>query len=272
MMEIRFNASGTKRKELVNACGDALGIVPVYQKAPSFAYQVGTFVIDKNGALSCDEGTSIDIVKNLLERLADKGFVWEDSFDAGVFAEEVSAGDVPVGDDLDRLVIEVPMEGFTETALDNLEKLVAGKAALMMAAVGADALPIVQKPDRLCFPWFTPGASTEEVTTYTQLVALLCEAAKKQTRVTAQEKPVENEKYAMRCFLLKLGFIGKEYAVARKILLKNLSGDASFKSGRRGKTTAQTACSPDADNECVQCRNKRTRCRQCCCGGWCDGL
>ena len=50
-------------------------------------------------------------------------------------------------------------------------------------------------------------------------------------RVTATEKPVDNEKYAFRCFLLRLGFIGNEYKMERKILLKNLTGSSAFKNG-----------------------------------------
>ena len=45
------------------------------------------------------------------------------------------------------------------------------------------------------------------------------------------EKAVENEKYAFRCLLLRLGFVGAEYKADRKILLKNLTGSSAFKSG-----------------------------------------
>ena len=44
-------------------------------------------------------------------------------------------------------------------------------------------------------------------------------------------RSTDNEKYAFRCFLLRLGFIGAEYKTARKILLKNLSGSSAFKNG-----------------------------------------
>ena len=45
-----------------------------------------------------------------------------------------------------------------------------------------------------------------------------------------------NEKYAFRCFLLRLGFIGAEYKSERKILLENFTGSAAFKSGlKKGK-------------------------------------
>jgi hypothetical protein len=42
---------------------------------------------------------------------------------------------------------------------------------------------------------------------------------------------VENEKYAFRCFLIRLGFVGTEYKAERKTLLKNLSGNSAFKNG-----------------------------------------
>jgi len=66
---------------------------------------------------------------------------------------------------------------------------------------------------------------------YAQLVSKLCDMAKTQQRVLAVEHPVENEKYAFRCFLLRLGFIGEEYGEARRILMRNLEGNGSHKSG-----------------------------------------
>ena len=49
--------------------------------------------------------------------------------------------------------------------------------------------------------------------------------------MTMKEKNVENEKYAFRCFLLRLGFIGDEYKETIKILLKNLTGNGAWKNG-----------------------------------------
>ena len=54
--------------------------------------------------------------------------------------------------------------------------------------------------------------------------------ANKQNRITATEKPVENAKYAFGCFLLRLGFIGSEFKMERKILLSKLTGNSAFKS------------------------------------------
>ena len=61
-------------------------------------------------------------------------------------------------------------------------------------------------------------------------------------RITATEKPVDNEKYAFRCFLLRLGFIGSEHKTQRKILLRNLTGSSAFRSGTK-KEVADDAVS-----------------------------
>ena len=66
---------------------------------------------------------------------------------------------------------------------------------------------------------------------YDTFICKLCEMARNQKRVNAAEKSTDNEKYAFRCFLLRLGFIGAEYKTARKILLKNLSGSSAFRNG-----------------------------------------
>ena len=60
---------------------------------------------------------------------------------------------------------------------------------------------------------------------YTEFISKLCDLAIKLKR----DKEVENEKYAFRCFLLRLGFIGDDSKAARRILLKNLSGNAAFR-------------------------------------------
>ena len=219
MTEIRFNRTGAERKELVEAISAITRWAPVYKKAPTFAYVIHNYTIDKCGTLIFDERTALDDVRLLLAALAERGFEPEEPFEA------------KVGDGTpDTLSIEMPLAGFSNTALSNLEKLIASKAPLIKKAIGADELPIVQVDERLCFPWFDADSTADHVSAYTQLIHALCEMAKTQKRITATEKPVESEKYAFRCFLLRLGFIGKEFAQARKILLYRLSGSGSFKS------------------------------------------
>lgn len=62
--------------------------------------------------------------------------------------------------------------------------------------------------------------------------------AKEVSGASAKPQQHENPKYAMRTWLLRLGFIGDEFKTARETLTSNLSGDASFRSGVRPASLA----------------------------------
>ena len=64
---------------------------------------------------------------------------------------------------------------------------------------------------------------------YTEFVSRLCDLARKVKRVIPTATENDNDKYAFRCFLLRLGFISDEYKKARKVLLKNLIGNSAFR-------------------------------------------
>lgn len=76
------------------------------------------------------------------------------------------------------------------------------------------------------------GLHAGELKSYIQLCLALSQMAK--TVKTASPKPqqTENPKYAMRTWLLRLGFIGDEFKTAREILTRNLAGDTAFRTGR----------------------------------------
>ena len=107
-------------------------------------------------------------------------------------------------------------------------QLLDAKGNLIRKALGITDLRIEVLDDRVAFPWFSQ-VDADSAAAYTHFISALCEMSKNAKRVTATEKPVDNEKYAFRCFLLRLGFIGAEYKMERKILLKNLSGNSAFK-------------------------------------------
>lgn len=225
MFEIRFNTSKEERKALVQAISEVVRFAPVYKGAPGFEYAVNNYTIDRHGTLIYDERVDAEDARQLLEKLSAQGFTHEIVTDAP-----------------DKLVIEVPLERFSETALDNLERLVSGKAALIMKALGADSLPIERTESSLRFPWFSAAASGDEADAYARFVHALCDMAKQQKRVTMKEKISDgdsSEKFQFRCFLLRLGFIGKDYAPARKILLSKLSGSGAFKSGDHKNRTSE---------------------------------
>ena len=238
-MRFEFNRTGAERKALVQAMGEILEVKPKYLGMPTAAYQVDYFHIDKTGAVEFDDRADSEEIENLLERLAERGIVAapataqeadtaEESADAENNAEEPETE--AQGADL-GLTVAMPRDSFTDAALENLRKLVDAKGSLIKKALAVDSLPIETDGEKVSFPWFAEGQDSESVKAYTHFITALCDMARNQKRITAKEKPADNEKYAFRCFLLRLGFIGAEYKGERKILLKNLSGSSAFKNG-----------------------------------------
>ena len=76
------------------------------------------------------------------------------------------------------------------------------------------------------------GLHAGELKSYIQLCLALSAAAKIQKSASPKEPQHENPKYAMRTWLLRMGFIGDEFETAREILTRNLAGDTSFRNGR----------------------------------------
>ena len=230
-MEFKYNVTGAARKELVNAIS-AITEAPVkYLGAPTFSYEVDYFTIDKNGTVSFDDRADSEEIEMLVERLLEKGFEPEavEQEPSEPKAAENANGAEP---GKTALCIYLPDSLFTEEGFANLARLIAAKGALIQKALGADELPLLREDGKVGFPWFRDGSEPDAVRAYTHFVTALCQMANGQKRVTAKEKEVENEKYAFRCFLLRLGFIGKEYKDERKLLLKNLSGNGAFKTAK----------------------------------------
>lgn len=227
-MTIKYNVTGAKRKELVLTIASWLGCEAKYKGAPTFAYEVDYFTIDKNGTLIFDDRADSEVIERLLEMLYDNGFEAESL----PKADEEETSEV----EITGLAIDVPLADFTENSLKNVHALVEAKGNLIKKAFDIDELPIYEIDDCLDFPWFKADSTREEVKAYADFITALCEMAKKQKRITATQKSVENERYSFRCFLLRLGLIGEEYKKTRKILLQNLEGSSSFKSSRKTKT------------------------------------
>jgi hypothetical protein len=169
----------------------------------------------------------------------------EDNSDVSVIPESIpaEANNATVSDipdtvlakvtDNHRLVIELPREQFTDTAIENLRKIISSKSTVIKKALGTDNLTVELAEDKLCFPWFTLTGMDGESDAYTRFVSALCNMAKVLKRVIVKQSDTENDKFTMRLFLIRLGFIGNEYKSARKILLRNLTGNSSWKDGRR---------------------------------------
>jgi len=220
-----FNVSGDTRKKLVKLISSHLGVESRYLGAPSFAYSIGNYTVNKDGSLSWDEDD--ERTAGLLEAIKAEGFTTTED-------EEVEEEEVLIEEEMEeeaeanRLCISFPKSMYDERTLENLKYLVEGKGSLMKKAFKAESLEIVVDDEKVSFPWFEL-IDSDHFNAYTQFITAITKMAREQKRILGKERTVENEKYAFRCFLLRLGFIGDEYKLTRKILLENLEGSAAFK-------------------------------------------
>lgn len=241
-MEVRFNVTGNRRKEMVNTISTALdGCTAEYLGVPSFSYRVGEFTISKDGTLIFADRTDSKSVEKVLEALAQTGFACEEA-DAPMdrLTEEVQPNTTEAPAETRttetepmNLSVSLPKNSFTNEALDNLDNLLESKGNLIRKAFGIEEAAYTMENDRITFAWRNSEVTPKGSRAFQDFIGKLCEMARNQKRVTAKPKAYKNEKYAFRCFLLRLGLIGNEYKTSRKILLKNLSGNSSWRDGHR---------------------------------------
>ena len=236
---ISFDLRERERKELVKDISKILGEKVEYMRMPTCAYRVGDYTIAKDGTLTW--GADVTDAESLLQALTARGWNYAIVIDTPA-TEEPQLGCCSTDAEMPELetkvepdtntynfCIELPEETLPDAARVNLDRIIERKGNLLRKALGTDALSYEVTDGKIRFPWFHISGSPEEVTTYTQLITALAEMAKNSKRITAKERTVCNEKYAFRCFLLRLGFIGDAYKVARKVLLKNLDGNSAFR-------------------------------------------
>lgn len=222
-MRVEFNRTGAERKVLVTTISEILGTKAKYMGMPTAAYDFGGLIVDKTGALEFDENVFPKDIKDLLQKLADRGFAAEDN----EVSEEQE--ETPQGEDV-GLTVAIPIE---HVGVGNLTNLLDAKGDLIKKALGIKDTPIEITEETISFLWFETLPDCDTAKAYTDFISALCKMSKEQKRINATEKKADNEKYAFRCFLLRLGFIGAEYKLDRKILLQNLEGSSAFKNGAK---------------------------------------
>ena len=205
-MNIRFNIEKSQRKALAQKIGELTGSEVKYLGVPSCGYQIGAYTLDKEAVLHGDELP--DDIRSELQK-------------AGYTAE-----DEPVA-----LTISMPRDFFTEKSMNNLLQLIANKETLLKHALNTESLAVNECEETVEFPWFTVEKDGDG-DAYARFITALCEFAKNLQRVVNKPDTSDNEKYAFRCFLLRLGMIGADYKAARKVLLRNLTGSSSFRHGK----------------------------------------
>jgi uncharacterized protein (UPF0216 family) len=237
------------RKELVHKLAEHLETAPVYLAAPSFAYQVGDYTIDRHGNILDKEGQEVkfeEVLKNTGEGRHEE---MED-------VKETTDRDEPI-----NLEVSIPLEGYQGKSLRNFMHIIYSKQPLIKKALGfeedlvsqevikaLDVKPMVTlehfqralegigcpgidfEKEIITFKLGPNGHDPDKVKAATQLLGLANLSARRLKRnAAAKVIPTDNEKYTFRTWLVRLGMIGDEYKTARNVLLKNLSGNSAFR-------------------------------------------
>lgn len=205
-MNIRFNIEKSQRKALAQKIGELTGSEVKYLGVPSCGYQIGAYTLDKEAVLHGDELP--DDIRSELQK-------------AGYTAE----------DEPEALTISMQRDFFGEQGLENLLQIIENKETLLKHALNTESLAVNECEETVEFPWFTVEKDGDG-DAYAKFITMLCEFAKNLQRVVNKPDTSDNEKYAFRCFLLRLGMIGADYKAARKVLLRNLTRSSAFRHGK----------------------------------------
>lgn len=236
-----------ERKELVRALENHFGVKAKYMRAPSFAYQIETgdnaFTIDREGKITDTDGKEYKLEEILTTEKHET-------------VKEVNSTDCE---------IDLEMEGHTGTSLRNLVNMIYSKQGFIKVAfgltqdivgedfsIGINEVKIESIEDfriavddigerscpgiifnffqnKIVFRFLEEKVDDEKLEVYTQFVDLINSRAKEIKRASSKITISENPRYTFRTFLLRLGMIGNEYKVARKVLLANLEGNIAFR-------------------------------------------
>ena len=245
----------TDRKALAKALADKLGTTAKYMGPPTFGYQVGDYIVDRDGNI---EGEDFEALRDFLQSIG--CFPEEETEPAGEQTEPET--ETPDSGAQDQVSVSVPADDLTPTQMKNLIFTLFTKQYLIGKMTGGDLLNIpdnliarlmentpetmedfkalldAAKEDGLTGFEFAEGKVTltyaahqdepERNMLYAMLTARILKAAKEATRVFPERQEPENEKYFARAWLLRIGYNGADSKAERNLLLKHLKGHSAF--------------------------------------------
>ena len=245
----------TDRKALAKALADKLGTTAKYMGPPTFGYQVGDYIVDRDGNI---EGEDFEALRDFLQSIG--CFPEEETEPTGEQTEPET--EPPDSGTQDQVSISVPADDLTPAQMKNLIFTLFTKQYLIGKMTGGDLLNIpdnliarlmentpetmedfkalldAAKEDGLTGFEFAEGKVTltyaahqdepERNMLYAMLTARILKAAKEATRVFPERQEPENEKYFARAWLLRIGYNGADSKAERNLLLKHLKGHSAF--------------------------------------------
>lgn len=258
---MRFGLNVEDKKTLVKRVGELTGHTPRYTYVPRCSYEIGVYTVERNGDLVVEER---EMDETLIQTLLSEGLVTEGSQEEDcverTMATEAETEPARTAE-LDGLTISLPMTRHTADSLRRLVNLIYSRGPLLSKATGghfgADKDLITALDDagavittdafialvdghggltglsfadgKVSFTGFPLTDDPARNTAFQQIACLINKHALEQKRIQAKVVNDDNEKYAFRIWLLRIGMNGDEYKASRKILMENLSGHTAFR-------------------------------------------
>lgn len=180
--EIRFILKSKQRPKLAQEIGNILGTAPHYERVPSCAYDIAGYRLDKEGVLHIPDGTEKEIVEDLIRQLQERGFQDDAEVTEGVSVQQ------------EKLTIAIPKDSLTDTALENLQKIIANKQTLFQRSFRMDSTEIEITDEKINFTWFPYTVDGDDIAAYTQFISRLCDMARDAKRVSSKPTETDNDK------------------------------------------------------------------------------
>ena len=217
-MKIEFNLTGNDRKNLVKNISEITGATAEYQYMPTCAYNIGSHTVTKEGTLIISDDADEKEIQYLLAELAGRGYAIPNSNN--------------------RLIVQMPIDSLSEPTINRIRRIIENKGELFKSAFKTYSLDILKTEKTVDFPWFTVEQDGD-AEAYSIFISMLCEFAKNLNRINYKPDTSDNEKYAFRCFLIRMGLVGDDFKLARKVLLRNLTGSSAFRHGGRNNVVSE---------------------------------
>lgn len=266
-MTIHLNTNPDDRKEMVKAISELSGLQATYMGPPSFAYQVGTVTIHRDGTIDYLPDPSAE---GLIPMLVDRGWLDPSEYDLAADPEDDAESETPIPEPtavVDMVAISLPLTDWTIPQLKNLLRLVCCKQDLIRRMTGNETLHLSRTfTEALCAKSYhesiadvqtdlIAGMDSSDVKGLSfagdsfmmmfprddqnpakwkfcgELMSGMMRMAKAATRVGLDSKATaENEKFYAHAWLVRMGYGGAEHKEFRAALLNHLNGYAAFKS------------------------------------------
>lgn len=239
------------KKEIIKLLEQHFGVKAKYLGIPSYAHQINTgkeiYTITREGNIEDSAGRQLNL----------------DSIIGSLNPQNEEADSVDAERDITRVEITLPLADHTGTSLNNLVKMIYSKQVMIQKAlrleeklideelvtvlndkkpetaldfkellleVGNDKCPGISFDFEEGLITFRLGLlSPEQIKAFSKLVALISKNAKTIKHASSKQRETDNDKYAFRTWILRLGMIGDEYKTTRKTLLANLEGNGAFR-------------------------------------------